>query len=330
MMFSRFCIALFLLNSIAVGSLADEFGLPLDAELPAQASSAYSQLSVECTDPIEATPFPAANGWEQNYAIGDGFFAGVGGSFNSVRVSQELYASGALDAYMNNLLVATGEASGPAAPFTQTETTFAPVAQLGFFRTLSESSWQWGAKFSYKYLGLNFTDTDVDAPQYGAVTPTPNAVPGYTFTGHEIQESVQTSVNHQLSFFPLLGRSFNRGRVYFGGGPVAFQTDASIYQAIGFANLNGEHTDITGWPVDFADSQWMWGGGGQFGFVHHFTPNCFLDFSYDFVFTGDYTINNSGNFQSQSGQVTSYGELHIDTTRRIYAQSLNVTICTLF
>lgn len=327
MKLARVSVALSLLMVVSIG-LAGETGLSLESEILLRRPADQPAPYFVPPDQPETTPLLA--GFGQGYVIRNGFFAGVGGSYNSVRVNQRFYAAGTTNLTIDDVPVASGEAAGPAAPFSLTQTTFAPVVQFGFFRSLSDSPWQWGAKFSYKYLGLNFTDYDVVSPQDGHITPTNNAAPGDTFTGHEIQDSVQTSVNHQLSLFPLFGRSFKNSQIYFGGGPVVFETQASVYQAIGFANLNSTPTIITGRPVDFSNSLWMWGGGAQFGFIYYLSPTWFLDFSYDFVFTGNYTLNNTSGFVSQTGSLTDTGVLYITTTRHIFAQSIGVTINKLF
>ena len=137
------------------------------------------------------------------------------------------------------------------------------MVQAGFFRSPSGGPWLWRAKFTYKYFGLNFDDQGILDPQGGGLTPTIDAPSDSTFSGHEIFESVQTAVNHQLSLFPLIGHAFRNGQIYFGGGPVVFGTQANIYRAIGFADINGVRMNITGDPVNFSNSSWMRGGGAN-------------------------------------------------------------------
>src|SRR5262249_35418674 len=96
-----------------------------------------------------------------------GWFVGIGASFNSVRVDRILSGSGVTNIYDGSQLVAIGVAGGPAAPIRQTDTTFAPVVQLGYFQNIGDSEFLWGAKFSYKYLGITLTENNFDAPQVG-------------------------------------------------------------------------------------------------------------------------------------------------------------------
>ena len=59
-----------------------------------------------------------------------GFFVGLGGSYNSVYVQQDLYASGISNVYTSsNTLAAMGQASGDANPFNDTNSTLAPQIQ---------------------------------------------------------------------------------------------------------------------------------------------------------------------------------------------------------
>lgn len=82
-----------------------------------------------------------------------GWFAGVGGSYNSVKVDSTVSGIGRTQIYSGSTLVAIGTAGGPAAPFEDTETTFAPLVQLGYFQNVEGSDWLWGTKLSYKYWG---------------------------------------------------------------------------------------------------------------------------------------------------------------------------------
>jgi len=269
-------------------------------------------------------------GWMQNYSLCPGFFVGLGGSYNSVRLAQHINASGVSNVYSGSTLVAYGQAGGPANPFHSTQSTFAPTAQLGFFRNRPSSNWLWGAKFSYRYLGTTFTDQNVNSPQTGAFTNTTGAPSNTSFTGHVIIGSAQTAVNHELAFMPFLGRSFENSYVYLGAGPAVFGTRSQLYQATGFADINGTHFDITGTPVNFSNSNWMWGGAAQIGMAYSLTASLFLDVSYDFIITGGYTNNNSAPFASSAAGYTDSGTLYVNATQRVIAQSFTVSFNKAF
>ena len=183
----------------------------------------------------------------QNYSFYPGWFAGLGGSFSSVKVDQSFGGTANTNVFnSSSVLVATGTAGGPAPPFHDTLTTFAPVAQLGYFRNFAGSEWLWGTKFSYKYLGLTFNDQNVDSPQTGSFTSTTNPPTTTPFTGNASALSSQVSVNHELALMPFLGHAFRHGRFYLGGGPVVFETQTRIYGLSSHADINGDHTNIGG------------------------------------------------------------------------------------
>ena len=62
-----------------------------------------------------------------------GAYLGLGGSFNSVKNQQRIYASGQSTSFFaNGQFAGTGQAAGWADPSTTNLTTFAPKAQLGY------------------------------------------------------------------------------------------------------------------------------------------------------------------------------------------------------
>lgn len=253
-----------------------------------------------------------------------GWFAGVGGSYNSVKVDSTVSGVGRTEVYSGSTLVAIGTAGGPAAPFEDTETTFAPVAQIGYFRDVRHSDWGWGAKFSYKYLGLTLSDDGFDAPQVG-VYEVLNPPSTSTFTGNATTDSAQTSVDHELALIPFLARSTKQGRFYVGGGPVVFSTESRLYGLSSYADIGGVHTNIGGAPLNLASSNWMWGGAAQIGMMHYFSPTCFLDVSYDFMVTGEYTQNWPQDVTSSSNGLTYDTSIAYKEVLSLWAQSVNVS-----
>jgi hypothetical protein len=253
-----------------------------------------------------------------------GWFAGVGGSYNSVKVDSTVSGVGTSQIYSGSTLVAIGTAGGPAAPFADTETTFAPLVQLGYVQNVEGSDWLWGTKLSYKYLGLTLSDDGFDAPQTGVyeVLSPPSTS---TLTGNAYTDSAQTLVDHELALIPFLGRSFDRGRFYFGGGPVVFDTESRLYGLSSYADINGVHTNIGGAPLNLASSNWMWGGAGQMGMMYYFNPSCFLDVSYDFMVTGEYTQNWPQEVTTSSNGLTYDTSINYKEVLRLWAQSVNVT-----
>jgi hypothetical protein len=76
-------------------------------------------------------------------------------------------------------------------------------------------------------------------------------------------KSLQVSFDHELTLIPFIGPSFANSFIYVGGGPVLFRTQARINDAIAFANVNGTEFNMSGAPLSFSNSQWVWGGAVQ-------------------------------------------------------------------
>ena len=135
-----------------------------------------------------------------------GFFAGIGGSYNSVTLNQNMYVAGTSSIDINGVNVANGDAAGPTTPFNNTNQTFAPAVDVGYCVDSPYENWLCGGKFSYKYLDMNFEQRNVESPQDGTLTPTNANIPGNTFVGVAFVQSTQTMVNHELTLMPLIGR----------------------------------------------------------------------------------------------------------------------------
>ncbi|MGC2776551.1 MAG: hypothetical protein WA418_13060 [Bradyrhizobium sp.] len=259
-----------------------------------------------------------------------GFFLGLGGSYNSVNFGQDLSAAGISNVYSGTTLVAFGQAGGPANPFHDTQSSFAPEAQAGYFQQFAGSRWLWGVKFKYKYLGVTSTQGNVDSPQTGSFTNTGAAPPDTTFTGNVVIQSSQTRINHEFDSLAFLGHSFGNSTVYLGAGPALFGTTTNLYRATGFAAINGVHYDITGTPADFSSSKLMWGGAAQIGTTYSFDPSWFLDLNYTYAMTRQYTNNYSGPFASAAAGYTDTGTLFISTSQRVTSQAFAVSINKVF
>jgi opacity protein-like surface antigen len=236
---------------------------------------------------------------------GAGFFIGLGGSYNSLKFDQELYAAGVSNVYNGSTLIAFGQAGGPANPFHDNQSTFAPEAQVGFFSHFANSSWLWGAKFRYKYLGITSTDRLVDSPQTGSFTNTGAAPANTSFTGNVVIQQSEIRVEHELTFLAFLGHSFGNTNVYLGAGPALFGTKSFVNHAIGYADINGTHVSITGTPVNYSSSNWVWGTARQIGMTYWFAPTWFLDFNYTYAFSKRYTNNYSSPFASSTDGSTT-------------------------
>jgi hypothetical protein len=237
-------------------------------------------------------------------------FVGLGGSFNSAEVDQDLSGTAISNVFSASTLVAFGNAGGPAEPFQSTESALAPQAQVGYFSHFSDSSWLWGFKFLYQYAAVTTANRDI-LPQAGEFTTTGAAPPGTTFTGNVVIGSSQTRLNHQIAFMPFIGQAFGNGYVYGGGGPVLFGIQSNIYNAIGFADVNCVHMDVTGTPANFASSNWVWGGAAQVGVTYFLGESWFLDANYTYMRTGQFTNDYVAPFVSSSSGYTTMGTANL-------------------
>lgn len=260
-----------------------------------------------------------------------GFYAGAGGSYDSLNFGkQDLYAIGTSNVYQNGILVATGYAAGPGTVNMPSESTFAPSVQAGYFRHFANSPWLWGAKVSYSYLNTTSTVENIVLPQYGSFTElaTNTTVP---FIGNAVARSYETHLEHQLAVMPFIGRSFEKGFVYVGVGPMWAKTRTNINSLVGFADINGHHTDVSGAPVDFSVSGWVSGGAGVIGGTYFLDPSWFLDFAYTYARTKNQTFDYSSTFTNANSPFgTTAGTLVGTSSGKVITQGVTLTINMAF
>lgn len=252
---------------------------------------------------------------------GSAWFGGLGGSYNSVNFgTQNLTTVGTSNTYgAGGALVDAGTAAGPSSLTMPEQSTFAPTAQVGYFRHFAASNWLWGAKFSYSYLNTTATYQNLVIPQSGSFV-----AGGVTtaFTGNALAGSYQTIVNHQMDLLLFAGRSFENYYLYLGAGPSLSQAQTRINGLVGFADINGAHTMITSGPTDFSSSQWVPGGAASIGMTYFLNPSWFLDFSYTYDATGKPTSNYFAPFVTATGNGTLSGT----SAGMVTTQAVTVTI----
>jgi hypothetical protein len=257
---------------------------------------------------------------------GAAWFGGLGGSYNSVNFgTQNLTTVGTSNTYSGGVLVDAGTAAGPSSLNTPEQSTFAPSAQVGYFRHFADSNWLWGAKFTYSYLNATATYQNLIIPQTGSF------VSGGTttaFTGNALAGSYQTILDHQMAFLLFAGRSIENVYLYLGAGPSLSQTQTRINGLVGFADINGMHTMITTAPTDFSSSHWVWGGAVSLGATYFLSPTWFLDFSYTYDATAKQTSSYFSTFANAAG--TQSGTLSGTSAGTVATQAVTVTINTRF
>jgi len=267
-----------------------------------------------------------------------GLFLGLGGSYNSVKLDQYLNPVIGTSNIFNaaGTLVASGSAGGPAVPFHNTQTTFAPEAQVGYSRYFSDNPDKlWGIKLQYRYLGITSTDQDIIAPQQGSFTTiSPSTT---SFTGRATIQSAQVQIEHELDLIPFIGAAFSdKTQAYIGIGPSAFATKSSFYNVSGFADINGTHTSITPSPTNFFSSAWLWGGVAQLGMTYSIKPSWYVDINYTYAVTSKKNTTLSQPFSTTSidadtGETfTTLGTLFGIARQRVTSQALIISMNKVF
>ena len=228
------------------------------------------------------------------------FFVGLGVSENTIGFSnQNTYGRGTSytpptqDKLGIPQASITGSAAGSTGVTLGNQNTAAPSLQAGYFQHFSGSTWMWGGKFAYSYLGTTSTVNNMLIPQSGGYYQAGTYTP---FNGNYVVRSYQQTINHQMSLMPFIGRSFEKSYVYFGAGPTLAQTKYNINQITGFADMNGLTTSVTGLstPSSYSASQWVFGAGAVIGATYFIDPTWFLDMSYTYSVTGNQTSNWGG------------------------------------
>lgn len=263
-----------------------------------------------------------------------GIFVGVGGGVSSTNVgSQDVYAVGTSDVVTpTGTLVSSGQADGPPVPVDmETKSNLVPSIQAGYLAHFANSSWLWGAKLSYTRPDTTSRTRNALIPQFGSFT---SAATGATtsFTGNALVHSAQTTVEHQVALMPFIGQSFDSSMVYVGAGPALSRLRTDENGVVGFADINGTRTDVSGAPQNFSDANWTYGIGATVGASHFLSKSWMLDFNYTYTQTKIQTAVFSGTFDNPNGANGNHVIGTLDGTSRWNAsnQTLAVTINKLF
>ena len=258
-----------------------------------------------------------------------GAYLGLGFNANSMQYNdQDVTAAGTSVVTNTSTLepVSSGTAGGPAVGIDMnTVNAFSPSIQAGYFEKFQNSNYLWGTKFTYSYFGGSTATNDfIRIPQYGEYE---NHNP---FTGNAIASSYQKTIKHQMSFIPYLGQAFEKSTVYFGAGPTLSQVNTKINNLVGFADLNGNRTDISGVAQNFADTKWVLGAAAMMGGTYYLNESLFLDLNYSYSMTKNKTSNYYSTFHNVSSPNTYDGELIGSSTGTAAVQSVGISINKLF
>lgn len=258
-----------------------------------------------------------------------GAYLGIGFNANSTQFNkQDVTATGTsvVTNSTSHAAVSSGTAGGPAVRIDlDAVNAYSPSIQAGYFEKFQNSNYLWGTKFSYSYLGgSTATNQLIRIPQYGAYA---NGTP---FTGNAIASSYQKTIKHQMAFVPYLGQAFEKSTVYLGVGPTLSQVNTKINDLVGFADLNGDRTDISGVAQNFTDTQWVLGATAMLGGTYYLDKSLFLDLNYSYSMTDNKTSNYYSTFHNVSSPNTYDGELIGSSTGTASVQSVSISINKLF
>lgn len=289
-----------------------------------------SQKIVLLTSILSAAALPThAIAQSTSIVPNSGAYLGLGFGANTTQYSgQQVQATGisTVTNTASGRVVSSGTAGGPPVGIDMgNQSSIAPTIQAGYFQKFKDSSYLWGAKFSYSYMGGSTTTTSgIRIPQYGAYE---NGTP---FTGNAIANSYQKTINNQISFIPYIGQSFERSTVYFGVGPTISQVNTKINNLVGFADINGVRTDISGSPQSFSSTQWVFGGAATLGGTYFLDKSWFLDFSYTYSMSQNKTNNYYSTFYNPATPNTYSGSLIGSSTGTSTVQALGLTLNKVF
>ncbi|KTD60361.1 hypothetical protein Lsai_0111 [Legionella sainthelensi] len=261
-----------------------------------------------------------------------GFFIGVGGNYNSLRIQQDSWGLGISSLYIDGVYNSTGIAQGNAAPFKNTSQNLSPEVQAGYLRNYNESVY-YGIKFTYQYLGAVATNRDLYLPQIGVLTSSSGTKS--PMFGYAIADSVETTINHDMNLFALIGKQFGNKSIYLGAGPSLISLQSQNYNSIGYAIVNGETLNVTGLVNYGSPTMWAWGGAAQIGMYYFITPSWFIDASYTFSALEGRISRHEQSFANTStmngDNLLTTGILATkDTFKTTLLQSVNVSINRMF
>lgn len=244
----------------------------------------------------------------------EGLFLGLGGSYNSINVTQNSWGKGISNIQTSTGANSNGVAQGNGTPFHNTNNTFSPEIQAGYFKHITGTENLYGLKLSYQYLGATATNSNLYIPQLGQMTS--NTGTTSSLFGYVNATSVQVTTNHELNLLAFIGRSFGNKYVYLGAGPSVFNLKSKNYYSIGYADYEGATVNVTGLVSYSSPSIWAWGGAAQLGMTYFISPTWFIDTSYTYSITG----NNVTRHQQAFSNASSLGSTHYATSGTLFTK----------
>jgi len=282
------------------------------------ATAMLASTSVFAADMPMKAPSPTVWSWS-------GFYIGAGGSFNWTRFDQALQGvSGIQNITIGPDLVAQAQEGGPFFDFNRNKNRFAPDVQLGYMAPFAGGDWQAGLKFNYKYANIDSKE-NVNVPQAGTLTTVVGPPTTENITGFVQVSPAEINLRHQLALMATIGRAFDKLTIYAGGGPALFGVETK-FTGTAFAVIRGQVFNASGAPISFSNENWVWGGAAQVGATYALAPRWFLDFSYIYARSANFSIEDSACFGSQNGPLASSGCGVLNAQQRVTNQSVTLTL----
>jgi hypothetical protein len=117
-----------------------------------------------------------------------------------------------------------------------------------------------------------------------------------------------------------------------GAGPTLTQINTNIDNLIGFADIKGNRTDISGTPQNFSSSKWVVGGAVTVGGTYFLDSSWFIDLNYNFTMAPNQTANYSSTFSNTNGNtnVNYSGSLIGSSSAKTTTQTISLSINKAF
>ncbi len=261
------------------------------------------------------------------------FFLGLGANYSSVSIQQASWGLGISNLSTNGQLTSQGIAQGNAAPFKNTSLNFSPEIQTGYLKNFNNDMY-YGIKFTYQYLGITATNRNLYLPQVGELRSfNPPSIS--SMFGYANADSVETTINHNMNLFALLGKQLGNKYFYIGSGPSVISLRSQNYNSIGYALIDGQTLNVTGLVNYSSPTIWAWGGAAQIGMNYFIDPSWFLEASYTYSIAATYVSPHEQSFINStrvgndtlltSGILTTR-----DTFKSTQLQSVNLSINKIF
>ena len=251
-----------------------------------------------------------------------GVYAGIGVGANLTQFNGQTLSGTGLTTDTIAGRSASGIGSGETGVVFGPAKSISPSVQIGYFKKFEDSSYLWGTKFSYSYIGGSPATTyNVQLPQYGTF---PNGKP--LTGGNAVTSSYQKSITNQISLIPYFGKALEQGMIYFGVGPTYSEVRSTTNGLVGYAQIDGRTVDVSGAPQSFISSQGVYGGAAMIGGSYFIDKNWFLDLSYTYSMTQNKTSNRVSPFTNPP----TTGFLIGSSTGTATVQTIGLTLNKLF